>query len=80
MQFNNIEQVNAFLEAVKKCEGSIWLESIQGDKFNLKSELSTFIALERLLYNRGSDLELFCSLPSDESYLLEFFHRFPETI
>lgn len=80
MKFSNVNEVNDFLKAIKECKGEVWLESVYGDKFNLKSELSVYVALAALLTNRGSDLELFCSLPSDEHYLIDFFNKHPKTI
>ena len=77
MKIKNIEEVEGFLDAVNKCEGEVWLESPDGDKFNLKSKFSRYIALGALLSESGDNLELFCSLPEDEQYFYEYFTSFP---
>ena len=77
MKIKNIEEVEGFLDAVNKCEGEVWLESPDGDKFNLKSKFSRYIALGVLLSENGDNLELFCSLPEDTYYFYEYFTSFP---
>lgn len=77
MKIKNIEEVEGFLDAVNKCKGEVWLESPDGDKFNLKSKFSRYIALGALLSENGDNLELFCSLPEDEHYFYEYFTNFP---
>lgn len=78
MKLTNIQQVQDFLSAVDKCEGSVWLESPDGDKFNLKSKFSQYIAMGALLSTRGNELELFCSNSKDERYFYQFFSEHPE--
>ena len=80
MKLHNINQVHDFLNIVNSCEGTVWLESAEGDKFVLNSELSRFVALGALLEHRGSDLELFCSSREDEAKFLEFFYEHPGTV
>lgn len=77
MKIKNIEEVEGFLDAVNKCKGEVWLESPDGDKFNLKSKFSRYIALGALLSENGDNLELFCSLPEDTYYFYEYFTNFP---
>ena len=33
MRLHNIGEVNDFLETVDRCEGDVWLESVEGDNF-----------------------------------------------
>ncbi len=80
MKMTNVKQINKFLDLVDKCAGSVWLESIEGDKYNLKSQLSQYIAIGALLSNHGDKLELFCSNPADEPLFFEFFNENPETL
>lgn len=78
LRLSNIKEVEGFLNAVNECESSVWLESQYGDKFNLKSKLSQYVALSALLGENGDELMLFCSLREDEAKLLKFFHDFPD--
>lgn len=80
MKLHNTEDVNGFLSAVNQCKGDVWLESPHGDRYNLKSKLSQFIAMGALLSNHGDLLELFCANPSDECHFYKFFHEHPETL
>ena len=80
MRLTNIKEIEGFLNAVNDCKASVWLESQYGDKFNLKSELSQYVALSALLGENGENLMLFCSLPEDEAKLLKFFQDFPGAV
>lgn len=77
MRLNNIEEVNAFLTTVDSCKGDVWLQSQYGDKFNLKSKISQYIAMSALLRDKDEVLELFCSLYEDEVKFVNFFFEHP---
>lgn len=72
MKFNSISDVDAFVSAVDKCKGDVWLESAQGDRFNLKSELSRYVAIGELIKDESESLELFARTAEDEAVLMEF--------
>lgn len=80
MKLTNVKLVHKFLTAVTKCEGDVWLESQQGDKFNLKSPLSQYVAVGALLQDRGDELELFCANRDDQKHFYEFFKENPEVL
>lgn len=80
MRLTNTEQLDEFLSKVRSCTGDVWLESAYGDRINLKSRLSQFIAIGALLTVEGDNLELYCSNKEDEVKFLEFFGKFPETV
>ena len=80
MQLTNVEEVRDFMKTVDSCEGNVYLKSNQGDVFNLKSSLSEYIAVGRLINEVGSDLELFCDKREDEVKFIHFFDQNPETI
>ena len=80
MKLSNIEQVNEFLAVVKTCEGEVYLTSQQGDKFNLKSSFSQYIAMGALLGEKGDELELWCDNPSDENRFFQFLNEHPEVL
>ena len=73
-------EITDFLSAVKKTKGEVWLESKFGDKYNLKSTLSCYVAIAALIKNHGDILELFCSDTTDEGYFYDFFEEHPETL
>ena len=80
MRLTNSKEIMEFRYAIAKCKGDVWLEDQEGNKFNLKSVISQYIALGELLQDKGESLELFCSMPEDESHFHKFFHDNPEVL
>lgn len=72
MKITSLEDLENFKEVINKCEGEVWLESIYGDKYNLKSALSQYIAFADLLRDKKGELELFAQLPKDEAILIDY--------
>jgi len=70
MKLSNITDVQKFLAAVNACENDVYLKSQEGDVFNLKSSLSQYIAVGRLIEESGDDLELFAQTREDEVRLM----------
>ena len=70
--------MNDFLRTVENCEGEVWLESISGDKYVLKSVFSRYIAMAAMLSEQGNNLELFCQLPEDQVKFYKYFHEHPD--
>lgn len=70
----HIDNPEKFLEIVKQCKGSIELVSKQGDRLNLKSELTKYIAISRLFSDNTfiNDMELVASEPEDIQFLLQY--------
>ena len=77
MRLKNIEEINAFLATVDACEGDVWLQSRYGDKLNLKSKISQYIAMGALLRDEQEVLELFCSRREDEQRFIKYFIEHP---
>lgn len=80
MKLRNITEIEEFRNTVDSCIGSVWLESADGDKFNLKSKFSQYVALGKLLGENGDNLELFCSLQEDREKFYSFFNYNPGVI
>ena len=80
MRLTNISEIEAFKAAIEQCRGDVWLESPYGDRFNLKSTLSRYVALGHLLGEEGDCRELFCQYADDERDLSLFFHEYPGTL
>lgn len=65
--------INAFLEAIKKCEGSVYYKTIEGDQLNLKSLLSQYILISVIDNPDLADHGIIdCSLEQDYASLEEF--------
>lgn len=80
MKIKNITDVKTFLEVVNQCEGDVTLTSIYGDKFNLKSTLTQYVAVAALVGEHGEELELWCSNKNDEAKFLRMFHDNPNMV
>lgn len=80
MRIKNIKDVEVFLNVVKQCKGDVTLTSQYGDKFNLKSALSQYVAVAALLGDHGDELELWCTDKSDETKFLEMFKENPAMV
>lgn len=80
MKLTKLSQVDSFLAAVNSCEGGVYLTSPAGDRYNLKSALSQFVAVGELLGQKGDELELWCDKKEDEAKLLKFFYENPDVV
>lgn len=80
MKLTKVTQVKEFLAIADSCVGDVWLTSIEGDKFNLKSTLTQYVAMGALLGEKGDELELFCSSPEDEAKFFKWFNENPEVL
>ena len=74
MKLNSIVDVDKFLEAVEKCKGDVVIiNEKRREEFNLKSGISRFLGVSRLIEEEGDEWGVFCHNKNDESHLLEFF-------
>ena len=75
MKLQNIHEVEDFRKVIHACKDDVYLKSQEGDVFNLKSAMSEYIALGRLLSEQGDSLELFATSREDEGLLLAFLGK-----
>ena len=69
-------EVNLFREAIKECKKDVYLlKNDKSEQLNLKSGISEFLAIGRLLDKHGDEYELFCTDPSDTGNMLAFFEE-----
>lgn len=72
MKLRTITDIERFRNTINSCSGAVWLESAMGDKFDLKSVFSQYIAIGRLIEDHNEELEIFASLPEDGAKILAF--------
>ena len=72
MKLRTITDIERFRNTINSCSGAVWLESAIGDKFDLKSVFSQYIAIGRLIEDHNEELEIFASLPEDGAKILAF--------
>ena len=80
IKLNNEIKIADFLKAVNTTKSEVWLESEQGDRYNLKSTLSRYIAFGALIENHGTELTIFCANSNDEHLFYNFFDKHPEAL
>ena len=80
MKIKNIKNVETFLAVVNECEGEVTLTSVYGDKYNLKSALTQYVAVAALLGDHGEELELWCTDKDDEKKFFKMFNEHPEML
>ena len=56
INLNNLKNVEAFMEVVDKCVGKVELITAEGDRLNLKSKLSQFVSLSKILGNTDTKI------------------------
>lgn len=78
MKFTDKSQIEDFLAVVRECKGDVILSSIYGDRYNLKSSLSPYLAVAALLGEHGDELELWCMDRNDEALFMKFFNEHPD--
>ena len=78
MRLRSEADVQEFLDAVNQCGGEVYLKSPEGDIFNLKSSMSRYIAIGRLIEEQGDTLELFADSKEDEARLIKFLCELDE--
>ena len=62
-----------FLEAVDLCKGNVFLVTEEGDRLNLKSKLSQFIGIAKLVDGGViNKAKVVCENPEDDSLLFRF--------
>ena len=75
----NAKDIEEFMEMIDSCSGPVYLTDWQVDengepniKLNLKSKISMFIGIEKLLSAYGDWLEFYASNYEDEVKLAKF--------
>ena len=73
MKITNIDDINEFFKVIDKCQGRVELTSTEGDRINLKSRLTQFVAMTQLLDTTYvKELEIVASEPDDVKRILDY--------
>lgn len=73
MKVQNIKDINKFFEVVNQCSGKVELVTGEGDRLNLKSKLSQYVAFANV-FSDGTvkEMEIVAYLPEDVDRLFKF--------
>ena len=73
MKMYNIKDLDRFMKLIDECEGQVYVISDEGDKLNMKSKLTQFVALANLFSSGYIErLEMETTNEADSAKLLQF--------
>ena len=74
MKLYKIDNVDEFMGIVDKCKGPVELVSKEGDRLNLKSQLTKYITITNLFSDESmiKELELVAYDPEDADRLMKY--------
>lgn len=73
MKVSNISNPKKFFETLAQCKGSVELRTEDGDRLNMKSKLSQYIAMTDIFSNAEiGEVEIMLSEPEDIALLIDF--------
>lgn len=83
MKLYNIKDTEEFFKVVDQCKGTVELVSTQGDRLNLKSQLTKYITITNLFSDESmiQELELVAYDPEDADRLMKYMFgtdKFPD--
>ena len=73
MKVNNIKDINKFFDIVDSCKGRVELVTGEGDRINLKSQLSKYVSLATV-FSSGTipEIEIVAYDPDDTNKIINF--------
>ena len=73
MKITNLSNVVGFLKTVSECKGKVELVTKEGDRLNLKSELTKYVALTSFFKDsKIPEMEVILSEPDDAVKIINF--------
>ena len=74
MKLFNIKHPEDLMKVIDSCEGKVELVSTDGDRINLKSKLSKFVALNKILSAESMvpELEIVAYEPKDTEKIMNY--------
>ena len=73
MKVQNITDIEGFFKAIDGCKGKVELVTGEGDRLNLKSQLTKYVALTKLFADNAiPEMEIVAHDPEDVNRLLEY--------
>ena len=73
MKIMNVDDPEKFFEVINQCKGTVELVTTEGDRLNLKSELTKYVALTKLFAdNEIPEMEIVAHEPDDVNRLINY--------
>ncbi|MCR5109056.1 MAG: polya polymerase [Lachnospiraceae bacterium] len=73
MKVSNIQNIDEFFKVVDSCKGEVELLTNEGDRLNLKSQLTKYVSLAKI-FSDGTlgEMEIIAHEPDDAMKLLNY--------
>ena len=76
MKVQNITDVESFFKVIEQCKGTVQLVTTEGDRINLKSNLSQYLSMATIFSNGFiNELELVAHDPEDVDRLIKYMYQ-----
>ena len=76
MKLVNINDVNGFFDMIGECKGTVELVSPEGDRINLKSKLSQYVAMAEIFSNGYiKELDIVAQDKEDIDRLIKYMYQ-----
>lgn len=73
MKVSNIKNIDKFFKVIDECKGKVELVTGEGDRLNLKSKLSQYVALANVFSNGEiPEMEILAYDPEDVAKIVSF--------
>lgn len=73
MKISNISDTEGFFKVINQCKGTVEMITSEGDRLNLKSKLSQYVALSKMFREATiENIELVAYEPEDLDRLFKF--------
>ncbi|MCI8274278.1 MAG: polya polymerase [Lachnospiraceae bacterium] len=75
MKVKNVKDVDKLFKVIDSCKGKVELVTNEGDRLNLKSKLTQYVALANVFADRTiGEMELIAHEPEDVQKLVMFMY------
>ncbi|MCD2492988.1 polya polymerase [Lacrimispora sp. NSJ-141] len=75
MKIKNVKDVEKFFKVIDECKGKVELVTDEGDRLNLKSKLTQYVALSSVFADATiGEMELIAHEPEDVQRLVMFMY------
>ncbi len=75
MKVKNVKDVEKLFKVIDACKGRVELVTVEGDRLNLKSKLTQYVALANVFADKTiGEIELIAHEPEDVQKLVMFMY------
>ena len=76
MKLSMIKNLDDFFKVIDNCEGKVELVTNEGDRLNIKSQLSKYVSIAKIFSNGEfkKEIEIICYDPKDVQKLINYMY------